>query len=59
MKKLTVLKIGRASGKTFSQLAFLVNEMSFDYRMKRELLQLIEKFGLVKTEILYKLKGEN
>lgn len=46
MRKLTVLKLSRGSGKPYSQLAFLINDMLFDYKTKRELLQQIEKVRL-------------
>ncbi len=43
MSKLSILKFSRDIGKPFSQLAFVINELSFDYKSKRELLQQIEK----------------
>ncbi|MCY8034114.1 hypothetical protein [Bacillus sonorensis] len=43
MSKLSVLKFSRDIGKQFSQLAFVINELSFDCKAKRELLQQTEK----------------
>lgn len=56
MSKLSVLKFSRDIGKQFSQLAFVISCLLITKR-KESCCNKLKKFGLVKTEILYKLKG--